>query len=144
MFFNYNIKTLYSFSVEHEGNPPEPRIQYNTVLTEVAATASSMSPDTNHNELSASPDSFPDRMNGIHKEAAVPEEVLNGVHPATKTAAVRGRDDQEGLEEYLRRGDTAVIYPEPVGGRSGAGGECLVNISAVQECLSLIAGRLDN
>lgn len=125
-----------------EGNPIETTIEYNTVLTEVAATASSMSPDTNHNELTETPEVFPGHMNGLHKEAAVPEEVLNGAgtHPTTKTVggvpeefttakAVAGQDEDR-IREYLQRSDTAVIYPEPVGGRPEASGECLVNISA--------------
>lgn len=118
--------------VELDGNSaPETRVQYNTILTEVAATASSMSPDTNHNELSDNAgECFSSRMNGVHKEAAVPEELLQdkAIHRTTGIAAAdvpseakttslveQDGEDEERIQEYLQRSDTAVIYPEPVG-----------------------------
>lgn len=133
------------FPVELDGNPtPETRVQYNTILTEVAATASSMSPDTNHNELlsdNATGECFSSRMNGIHKEAAIPEELLQDkvtMHrrsPAdapseakTSLVDVQDGEDEERIQEYLQRSDTAVIYPEPVGrpnsGKSGTKNVC--------------------
>ncbi|XP_044262062.1 zinc finger protein 1 isoform X2 [Tribolium madens] len=66
------------------------------------------------------------------KEATVPEEVLNGLsmHPPKivtggsaedapndliSVKAAVGEQEDENIEEYLQRSDTAVIYPEPVG-----------------------------
>ncbi|KYB24846.1 hypothetical protein TcasGA2_TC031387 [Tribolium castaneum] len=69
------------------------------------------------------------------KEATVPEEVLNGLSmhsspPKVLTGgsasdapnddlisvkAAVGEQEDENIEEYLQRSDTAVIYPEPVG-----------------------------
>lgn len=94
--------------------------------------AASMSPDSNHNELLESVPDLHKRFNGIHKEAAVPEEVLNGLsmHSPPKIVKTGGSaedapndlisvkaavGDDEHLQEYLQRSDTAVIYPEPVG-----------------------------
>lgn len=118
--------SLFFFPVELDGNTAaENRVQYNTILTEVAATASSMSPDTNHNELSEKPggECFSSRMNGVHKEAAVPEELLSDkvsskAPSEAKTSLVEqqeGGEDEERIQEYLQRSDTAVIYAEPVG-----------------------------
>lgn len=97
-----------------------------------------MRPDSNHNEIIETKDDMLQKMNGVHKEAAVPEEVLNNNGltlrnfqrvPTTggsaeeipneftsAKAAVGGQlDDDEKIREYLQRSDTAVIYPEPVG-----------------------------
>lgn len=88
-----------------------------------------MSPDTNHNELSEKPggECFSSRMNGVHKEAAVPEELLSDKVSSIRAAEVPseaktslmeqhdGAEDEERIQEYLQRSDTAVIYPEPVG-----------------------------
>lgn len=100
-----------------------------------------MSPDTNHNELTENPaECFSSRiMNGVHKEAVIPEELLSDkvmhhhhrhhgrsiatadVPGEAKTSVdgmeqeQQGGEDEERIQEYLRRSDTAVIYPEPVG-----------------------------
>lgn len=89
-----------------------------------------MSPDTNHNELSDnSGECFSSRMNGVHKEAAIPEELIQdkAIHRTSiaaadvpseaKTTSLVEQDgeDEERIQEYLQRSDTAVIYPEPVG-----------------------------
>lgn len=94
-----------------------------------------MSPDTNHNELSdnSSSECFSSRMNGVHKEAAIPEQLLQDktMHGTISIAAADapgeakttslvdqhqdGAEDEERIQEYLQRSDTAVIYPEPVG-----------------------------
>lgn len=78
-------------SVELETNAAEGSAQYNSILTEIAetATASSMSPDTNHNELTT-------ENQNSHK----PPEQVSG--------------QQQDLQVYLQRSDTAVIYPESV------------------------------
>ncbi|XP_063912903.1 zinc finger protein 1 isoform X4 [Zophobas morio] len=96
----------------------------------------SMSPDPNHNETSEPPSELHKRLNGVHKEAAVPEEVLNGLSMhsppkllktggsaedgpndliSVKAAVGEQSEDEEKIKEYLQRSDTAVIYPEPVG-----------------------------
>lgn len=77
--------------VELETNAAEGSAQYNSILTEIAetATASSMSPDTNHNELTT-------ENQNSHK----PPEQVTG--------------QQQDLQVYLQRSDTAVIYPESV------------------------------
>lgn len=116
--------------------------QFATTLTEVAATASSMSPDTNSNELHETPEEIHKRMNGVHKQAAVPEEVLsnNGLSlhslqrivktggtaedvpndfVSAKAAVGEQSEDYDKLQEYLQRSDTAVIYAEPVGRPDG-------------------------
>lgn len=96
-----------------------------------------MSPDTNHNELSDnSGECFSSRMNGIHKEAAIPEELLQDkvmhrksadVPSEAKTSLVeQDGEDEDRIQEYLQRSDTAVIYPEPVG-RPGSG-KCSLNL----------------
>lgn len=108
-----------------------------------------MSPDTNHiSELVMSsgdnvagecysPNSI--RMNGVHKEAAIPEELLQDkamvaadVPSEAKTRVQQqeeqddgGGEDEEQLQEYLQRRDTAVIYPEPVG-RPESGESCVI------------------
>lgn len=98
-----------------------------------------MSPNTAINETHNESGDIQGRLNGTHIEATVPEEVLkvsslslHGVHRTAKTggaaedasdeiaisakAAVGGLvEDDDRIEEYLRRSDTAVIYPEPVG-----------------------------
>lgn len=96
-----------------------------------------MSPDPNANDIPPSPVDVATRMNGNHKEGAVPEEVLgtNGLslHSLQRLAKTGGSaeevpteivspkaacgehsEDEEEIEEYLQRSDTAVIYPEPV------------------------------
>ncbi|KAF5295560.1 hypothetical protein FQR65_LT10423 [Abscondita terminalis] len=111
--------------------------QFPSPLTEVT-TASSMSPDTNSNEISESPEEIRKRMNGLHKPGAVPEEVLNNnglslhslqrisktggtaddiLNDSTSAKAAVGEqsEDDDKLQEYLQRRDTAVIYAEPVG-----------------------------
>lgn len=80
------------------------------------------------------------RPNGVHKEVAAAaalvmpaEEVLNGLsmHSPPKVMktggsadhnndlisvkAAVGSEDEDKIQEYLKRSDTAVIYPEPVG-----------------------------
>lgn len=110
---------------------------------------SPMSPDTNHNEISESVSEVHKRLNGVHKEAAVPEEVLNGLSmhsppkvPKTggsaedvpndlisvKAAVGEQSEDEDKIKEYLQRSDTAVIYPEPVGHPEN--GECYVNVAS--------------
>lgn len=97
-----------------------------------------MSPDTNSTELPESPEEVHRRTNGIHKQAAVPEEVLNNngmtLHSLQRIAKTGGTaedvpndfvsakaavgeqsEEDDKLQEYLQRRDTAVIYPEPVG-----------------------------
>ena len=107
----------------------------------------SMSPDPNHNETSEPPSELHKRLNGVHKEAAVPEEVLNGLSMhsppkllktggsaedgpndliSVKAAVGEQSEDEEKIKEYLQRSDTAVIYPEPVGHPEN--GECYVNV----------------
>uniref|UniRef100_A0A1Y1MLD0 Zinc finger E-box-binding homeobox protein zag-1 n=1 Tax=Photinus pyralis TaxID=7054 RepID=A0A1Y1MLD0_PHOPY len=108
--------------------------QFTTTLTEIAATASSMSPDTNSNETS---EEIHKRMNGIHKQGAVPEEVLsnNGLSlhslqrivktggtaddvlndSTSAKAAIGEPSEDDKLRELLQRRDTAVIYAVPVG-----------------------------
>lgn len=137
------------FPVELDGNPPADttRVQYDTVLTEVAATASSMSPDTNGSELTADrvhPHRDTPRhrhrhplarMNGAHREAAVPEELPDGaaaVASAGKTPV--GREDEERIREYMRRRDTAVVYPEAFeGGEWGASGGWMAGATRMLE-----------
>jgi uncharacterized Zn-finger protein len=96
----------------------------------------SMSPDSNHNELVETPEELRKRLNGVHIEAAVPDEVLNGLSMhsppkmlktggsaedapndliSVKAAVGEQSEDDEKIKEYLQRSDTAVIYPEPVG-----------------------------
>jgi hypothetical protein len=108
----------------------------------------SMSPDSNHNELVETPEELRKRLNGVHIEAAVPDEVLNGLSMhsppkmlktggsaedapndliSVKAAVGEQSEDDEKIKEYLQRSDTAVIYPEPVG--HSENGECYVNIS---------------
>ncbi|GJQ72813.1 hypothetical protein Trydic_g1463 [Trypoxylus dichotomus] len=116
-------------------------VQLNSVLTD---TASSMSPDPNHNELPENSEDIRQMMNGsVHKEAAVPEKVLNfHTQRPAKTggtaediqndfvsvkAAVGEQqqpEDDEKIQEYLQRSDTAVIYPEPVGRHVNDGRIC--------------------
>lgn len=118
------------------------------VLTAVSASVGSpMSPDTNHNEQV--PDNNPKQMhklmNGCHKEAAVPEQVINGTNGlnlqgllrmqvvksggaaedvpkdlvSAKAAVGEQQEEEEKIQEYLKRSDTAVIFAEPVGQHSG-------------------------
>jgi hypothetical protein len=82
-------------------------------------------------------------MNGIHKQFSIPEDLLNSnglsLHSSKKLLKTGGEaddltgdsvsskaaiadDDDDKLQEYLKRSDTAVIYAEPVG-RPDAG-EC--------------------
>lgn len=103
-----------------------------------------MSPDQSSSELSELPaEEIHTRMNGVHKQATVPKEVLtnNGLtlHSLQRIVKTGGTaedvtndivsaraavgeqsDDDDKLQEYLQRSDTAVIYAEPVG-RSDAG-----------------------
>ncbi|KAF5297484.1 hypothetical protein FQA39_LY12078 [Lamprigera yunnana] len=111
--------------------------QFSTPLTEISTT-SSMSPDTNSIEISESPEEIRKRMNATHKPGAVPEEVLNNnglslhslqrivktggtaddiLNDSTSAKAAVGEqsEDDDKLQEYLQRRDTAVIYAEPVG-----------------------------
>lgn len=81
---------------------------------------------------------------GLHKEAAVPEEALNGLSmhsppkiPKTggeaedvpedlisvKAAVGEQSEDEDKIKEYLKRSDTAVIFPEPVGQQENKGQE---------------------
>lgn len=100
-----------------------------------------MSPDPNHNELPEDSEDIRQIMNGgVHKEAAVPKELLNfQCQKSVKTggtaedvhsdfvfakAAVGEQqrpEDDEKIQEYLQRSDTAVIYPEPVGRQADNG-----------------------
>lgn len=120
-------------------------------MSETSA-ASSMSPDSDHNEILDNSDEFQKRMNGIHKEAAVPDEVLNGLSMhslqkviktggtaedvpndliSVKAAVGEQSEDDERIKEYLQRSDTAVIYPEPVG-RPAENGKCRIIIKTCQ------------
>lgn len=97
-----------------------------------------MSPDTNHNEIIESKAGMCHKINGMHMEAIVPEEMLNkkGLilhniqrvattggfaeevpieHISAKTTVGEHSVDDANLKEYLERSDTVVIYPEPVG-----------------------------
>lgn len=92
-----------------------------------------MSPDPNHNELPEDPENIRQIMNGgVHKEAAVAEVLNFHQQRSIKTggtaedvqndfvsakAAVgeeQQPEDDEKIQEYLQRSDTAVIYAEPV------------------------------
>ncbi|KAK9753696.1 hypothetical protein QE152_g1818 [Popillia japonica] len=103
------------------------------LTTILADTASSMSPDPNHNELPEDPENIRQIMNGgVHKEAAVAEVLNFHQQRSIKTggtaedvqndfvsakAAVgeeQQPEDDEKIQEYLQRSDTAVIYAEPV------------------------------
>lgn len=121
-----------------ESNATEQDGQYNTILTEIAATASPMSPDTNHNEIIDNKQDMCIKLNGIHKEAAVPEEMLNNKglilynsnripttggtaeevpneHISAKTAVGEHvTTDDENVKKYLNSNDTVVIFPKSV------------------------------
>lgn len=114
------------------------------VLTAVSASVGSpMSPDTNHNEQlpEPKPKKVQKLMNGCHKEAVIPEQVVNGVNGlslqglltmqvvksggvaqdipkdlvSARAALPEQQDEEKKIQEYLQRSDTAVIFPEPVG-----------------------------
>lgn len=107
-----------------------------------------MSPDPNHNELPDNPENIRQLLNGgLHKEAAIAEEVLNfhsekcmktggtaedvqNDFVSAKADAVGEQqqpEDDEKIKEYLQRSDTAVIYPEPVGRLTDSGRKDTIN-----------------
>lgn len=143
-----------------------------TVLTAVSASVGSpMSPDTNHNNHQH-PDNNPKEsshhhnnngggggkhlLNGHHKEAAIPEQVVangaaNGLSlqgllsmqvvkssggvasdvpkdlVSAKAAVGEQQEEEQKIQEYLQRSDTAVIFPEPVD--HSVHGECFIKHS---------------
>lgn len=88
-------------------------------------------PDKNHNEI------IDERLNGLPKEVTVVEDGLSMHSPAclvktggsaseessndlisAKAAIGEQSEEEEDIKEYLQRSDTAVIYAEPVNGKS--------------------------
>lgn len=79
---------------------------------------------------------------GPHKKVAIPDEAFNGLSmhsppkiPKTggeaedvpedlisvKAAVGEQSEDEDKIKEYLKRSDTAVIFPEPVGQQENKG-----------------------
>lgn len=85
-----------------------------------------MSPtDTNFNEIGDTTEEIRDKKNGVLQKIVGSEEMLNNnainmpdfqkLKKFPQGNLERSSDDEEKLNEYLRRSDTAVIYPEAVG-----------------------------
>lgn len=95
-------------------------------------------PDQNPKELICQ---TPHLLNGCLKEAVIPEQVVNGANGlslqglitmqviksggvaddapkdlvSAKAAVGEQQEEEQKIQEYLQRSDTAVIFPEPVG-----------------------------
>lgn len=108
------------------------------MLTELPVPpTTTVTPDDNHNEIVENPGPPYKYINGLYRDVTVPEEVSNNslsMHSpssviktggsaedipshliSAKAAVGEQSEDDETIQEYLNRSDTAVIYPEPVG-----------------------------
>lgn len=124
-------------------NPPSDDAVMTTVSASVGSPMSPDTNHNNHQQPDQNPtskDLHQKLLNGCHKEAAVPEQVngANGLSlqglltmqvmksggvaaeepkelVSAKAAVGELQEEEQKIQEYLQRSDTAVIFPEPVG-----------------------------
>lgn len=121
-----------------DGNP----IEDPTITAVSASVGSPMSPDSNHNDqpLNTKLNGFiktvlpdqtilpnrtnanetetePSKQNGVNLEGRVTMHVVSDEEESVEIERREEKKEEEDdkIQEYLRRSDTAVIFPEPVG-----------------------------